>query len=59
MEKYSLPDQSSKKEFSSPAPIELTLEQAKQIAGGLAAAVTLINGHCCTTCGLGGPYQLT
>lgn len=59
MEKYSLRAQSSKKEFSSPAPIELTLEQAKQIAGGLAAAVTLINGHCCTTCGLGGPYKLT
>ena len=44
MEKYTLPDQNSKKEFFSPAPVELTPEQAKQIAGGLAAAVTLING---------------
>ena len=59
MEKYTPPDQSFKKEFSSPAPVELTPEQAKQIAGGLAAAMTLINGHCCTTCGLGGPSQLT
>jgi len=58
MEKHTLPDQSSKKEFCSPVPVELTPEQAKQIAAGVATAVASVNGHCCTTCGLGGPYRL-
>jgi hypothetical protein len=57
MDKHTPLNNTSSKQSSSSAPTVLTEEQAKQIAGGLAAAVASVTGRCCTTCGLGGPYQ--
>jgi hypothetical protein len=39
-------------------PVRLTAEEAKQVAGGLAAAVIGVGVRCCLTCGIGalGPY---
>ena len=51
-------DNTSPKE-PSPAPVVLTPEEAKQIAGGLAAAVASIAVRCCLTCGIGGVYKAT
>jgi hypothetical protein len=58
MEKRIPLDNTSPKE-PSPAPVVLTTEEAKQIAGGLAASVASINVRCCLTCGIGGVYRAT
>lgn len=35
-----------------PEPVVLTQEETRQIAGGLASAVTGVTGGCCHTCGI-------
>ncbi len=58
MDKRTNFDNTSAKE-PSPTPVELTADEAKEIAGGLTVTVGGITGRVCCTCGIGGPYRET
>ena len=40
-----------------PEPVELTPEQAQQVAAGLAQVVAGLSGRGCPTCGIGAVFQ--